>query len=172
MTVLRLNEDDLARQTKARLLIQLNKFAEVAEVVQEDEGLLLQRAYALYKLGREKAALELIEGKTEDDRGLRALEAQIVRVLLSSLSISSGSRNVQRYKLEEYQSSADIYEELLDAADIVCLFHLRLSYSHAGTGLARACGPTNQPPSSSSAPRLSLFNTHKAVRSLRLAPTI
>ena len=78
----------MARQTKARLLIQLDKFAEVAEVVQEDEGLLLQRAYALYKLGQEKAALELIEGKTEDDRWLRALEAQIVREPLSSLSIS------------------------------------------------------------------------------------
>lgn len=81
--VLRLDaQDSLARATQARLLIQLDRFAEVAGVVQDDEGMLLQRAYALYKLGKEREALALIEGKTEDDRGLRALEGQIVRLQL------------------------------------------------------------------------------------------
>jgi hypothetical protein len=37
-----------------------------------------EHAYALYKLGKEKQALDLIESITSEDRGLRVLEAQMV----------------------------------------------------------------------------------------------
>jgi len=71
-------QDELALQTRAQLLLALERFHEVADAATENGGLLLQQSYALYKLGRQKHALELIEGHSEEHRGLKALKAQIV----------------------------------------------------------------------------------------------
>ncbi|WWC90115.1 uncharacterized protein L201_005048 [Kwoniella dendrophila CBS 6074] len=86
-----------AYQTLLFLQLQTDDYTSALTLLEnppkDAESLEFEKAYCLYRLHREKEALDLINGK--DDRKVHHLEAQI------------------RYRLGEYQRAQEIYDDLL-----------------------------------------------------------
>jgi tetratricopeptide (TPR) repeat protein len=98
-------------------LLRQDRFEDALDALPDSAAFAYERAYALYKLGREQAALTALQGSPSQERGVLVLEAQIVR----SIACRGPWADVQwqRYKLEDYQRSKDLYEELLLTSDLV-----------------------------------------------------
>ncbi|KAG1738192.1 hypothetical protein EDB19DRAFT_1895679 [Suillus lakei] len=94
-----------ALRTKLFLLLQTEQYdAALALIAEINEQCSFERAYALYRLQREEDATQVLKeiknnGKEAEQRGVMHLEAQL------------------NYRQGSYQSSLDIYNELLETAD-------------------------------------------------------
>lgn len=81
MVVLALDPtDEDALKTKLFLLLKTNRYNEALKMTEQGGGgdqFIFERAYALYKLQREKEAQDLLHNS--DDRAVLFLQAQIVR---------------------------------------------------------------------------------------------
>ncbi|OJA17334.1 hypothetical protein AZE42_05913 [Rhizopogon vesiculosus] len=104
--ILRLDPSDRdALRTKLFLLLQTEQYdAALALIAEIDEQRSFERAYALYRIQREEDAAQVLKeirsnGKEVEQRGAMHLEAQL------------------SYRQGSYQSSLDIYHELLETAD-------------------------------------------------------
>jgi len=104
--ILRLDPGDRdALRTKLFLLLQTEQYDTALALIAEiNEQCLFERAYALYRLQREEDSVQVLKeiksiGKEAEQRGAMHLEAQL------------------SYRQGSYQSSLDIYNELLETAD-------------------------------------------------------
>lgn len=104
--ILRLDPSDRdALRTKLFLLLQTEQYDTALAIIAEiNEQCSFERAYALYRLQREEDAAQVLDeiknsGKEAEQRGAMHLEAQL------------------SYRQGSYQSSLDIYNELLETAD-------------------------------------------------------
>jgi signal recognition particle subunit SRP72 len=91
----------------------------LVEALDEEHGHDFGRAYSLYRLQREdEAQLALKKLLDEDDRGALHLEAQLVsaRPFCTDHTIT---QRVQNYRQGQYQSTFDLYNQLLDSAEPV-----------------------------------------------------
>lgn len=94
-----------ALRTKLFLLLQIEQYDTALALIAEiNEQCSFERAYALYRLQREEDAAQVLKeiknnGKEAEQRGAMHLEAQL------------------SYRQGSYQSSLDIYNELLETAD-------------------------------------------------------
>ena len=124
--------EDLARQTHVRVQLALEDYRTVVQAA----GSRLERAYALYKLGREKEAAALLgdvsaqeeSDERGDERGVNLLKAQLVRrrrlALLSChmvVSHATGPSRAQAYRAEDFKTARSLYEDLLASCDPVRL---------------------------------------------------
>jgi tetratricopeptide (TPR) repeat protein len=91
------NESELIR-AKAVLLVLEENFVEALKLLNTTDGLVFERAYSQYRLGKYQAALDSIEGKEEGDPRLYTLKAQVL------------------YRLNRYSESHQLYRTLLSAA--------------------------------------------------------
>ncbi|KAG1727674.1 uncharacterized protein EDB91DRAFT_1061031 [Suillus paluster] len=104
--IMRLDPSDRdAIRTKLFLLLQTEQYDTALGLIAEiNEQCSFERAYALYRIQREEDAAQVLkeiknDGKEVDQRGAMHLEAQL------------------SYRQGSYQSSLDIYNELLETAD-------------------------------------------------------
>ncbi|KAG2090736.1 uncharacterized protein F5147DRAFT_724384 [Suillus discolor] len=104
--ILRLDPGDRdALRTKLFLLLQTEQYDTALTLIAEiNEQCLFERSYALYRLQREEDSVQVLKeiksiGKEAEQRGAMHLEAQL------------------SYRQGSYQSSLDIYNELLETAD-------------------------------------------------------
>ena len=90
LAVLALDPDDQdAWQTKLWLLFKTNAYAQALDVTQSrPNGFGFERAYALYRLQREKDAEDVLSGLGESHRAAALLDAQIVSCGINSVSIT------------------------------------------------------------------------------------
>lgn len=86
--VLRLSPGDAdVIQSKLFLLLQTSQYATALKFIEEmkrSSELQFERAYVLYRLQKEQEATALVgelKGKSENERGLLHLEAQLVRFI-------------------------------------------------------------------------------------------
>ncbi|KAG2122333.1 hypothetical protein DEU56DRAFT_832243 [Suillus clintonianus] len=104
--ILRLDPNDRdALRTKLFLLLQTEQYDTALALIAEiNEQCSFERAYALYRVHQEEDAAQVLKeikssGKDTEQRGAMHLEAQL------------------SYRQGSYQSSLDIYSELLETAD-------------------------------------------------------
>lgn len=111
-------EDADALQAQLFLLLKTSKYQEALKVTDgRPEMFRFERAYALYRVQREKEAEELL--KDERDRAVAFLKAQIVNPIFLSLSLPRGHSPIfwQSYRLGEYARALDIYTTLLSTSN-------------------------------------------------------
>jgi signal recognition particle subunit SRP72 len=82
-TVLVLDPEDAdALQTHLFLLLKTSKYQEALKITdRKPEMFRFERAYALYRMQREKDAEELLKDAKDEDRAAVFLRAQIVRLM-------------------------------------------------------------------------------------------
>ena len=107
-----------AMHVKAVALLKLDRYEDGLRVLEEGgdklkERGLLERAYALYKIGDLEAAKRFAKS-VGGSRGARHVEAQAVRSF--SPSLDCGPERLigisQTYRLEEFAQTAELYKEL------------------------------------------------------------
>ena len=137
MQVLRLEPTDKdALQTKLFLLLQTEQYTAALTLADSAEHAFdFGRAYSLYRLHREHeaaAVLDEVKSTTGSDRGISHLEAQLVCIITvpSLVHIFFISElHLQNYRQGSYQAAFDLYNDLLDSAETVCLDAFHSSHS-------------------------------------------
>ena len=125
----------LARQTHLQLLLSLDKYADAlayATAEEQSGAYNIEECYALYKLGRmaeaEKVLDSLREAIADDEdsaRTIDVLDAQIVSAAYRK-AVSSADPSIQKYRLERFEDSQALYEDLLASVEEVSVYAVRL----------------------------------------------
>lgn len=104
-----------------QLLVALDRYPEALALLSADSDK-LTRAYCLYKTGREGEAQQTIgelDDEESEDRAAKLLEAQVVSPSCRASTSLADALESQSYRLEDYKTSRDLFEDLAAAVDDV-----------------------------------------------------